>query len=323
MAACPAPSRKWMKTGKMATSLACPLLYSRGSVCDSASSLATEPRPSGRGPCDGPILRSSTERYSEPGRHEALASRVCVLASHPVIPILVGAALTWDTAGNLLVKSYTLAALFLWLCIDISIWIWPKRTLFRYALWATLCCVSGIMQMLAMRYLLSTKLEEQQSDVQKNLKMVMFSTEQHGAELTITLTNGGSSTIGKHSVKCIPNVLSMKDGGGMNTKNGQNGSGIYGFIDEHPAAELLFKGDSETDTCFKSTAIRFMSPIECGDVTVEVNYVLESQPQMKNAKRFRFVTMIVNGKSYWAQQPIDFIDTSCVIHAGPVKKLSR
>ena len=87
------------------------------------------------------------------------------LLEHPIVPLLIGALLTWDAPGNIRVRSFTLALCLLWIAWGIWKFLTNDRRYRRNRsiLFCLLVGLSSIAMMRIMYWLLELKLEEQQT----------------------------------------------------------------------------------------------------------------------------------------------------------------
>ncbi len=94
------------------------------------------------------------------------------VTSHPLAPIVIGVFLAMDTAGNVALKGYGFIFLWVWLCVDVALWLqekkqWPK--LWRLVLIQAIYGLSVTVALASIFWLLELKLQEKQEDVYRNL----------------------------------------------------------------------------------------------------------------------------------------------------------
>src|SRR5580658_1611919 len=117
---------------------------------------------------------------TKPGKQKAVA-RMPVRSwwekatAHPITPIVLGAWLAMDAAGNIPVKSYALLFLWLWLCVDLFITVEDRRRPWKnLKSWIWLIgriSASAIFMLGLVWWLLHARLEEQQKDVSSGLSL--------------------------------------------------------------------------------------------------------------------------------------------------------
>src|SRR6266851_2084003 len=98
------------------------------------------------------------------------------ILDHPLTPLLVGAGVTLDGPGNIVVRSGFLGFCGLWLCYDLGIRLWEKKWRLHWKIisFSVIWCATFIAVMFAMRWLLTLKLEEFQQDAFMHLEGHMF-----------------------------------------------------------------------------------------------------------------------------------------------------
>lgn len=224
---------------------------------------------------------------------------------HPLVPIVFGAGVVWDAPGNITVRGLFLIGIWLWLCIDVGIhakklkWQTPKRIMFFCAS----SCLSGILTMHVMKWLLEEKLKEQQYNVRANLTVHPFMPSAHRVFRTgITVTNGGATDIQDHVISCFVRRFVTYPAGGI--------ANLAMVTTLPQKADLKAYGDAETSYCLTGIA-QFPGWPYCADVTVTVSYSLATQPNIKENKPFRYVASGMEDEFDWHQQQVDYPGDFC------------
>jgi hypothetical protein len=146
-----------------------------------------------------------------------------------------------------------------------------------------------------------------ENDVKTNLLIRMDVPSSGDAwDSLISLTNNSSSVIGKRRITCHLNQLNWGGHGRM-----INSSGLWDFEER-----LRTGGDRQTQGCLiNSRGVPLVSvdmPLECADVSVIVDFSVDSSPVISAKKELRFVFGFVRDKS-WVQQPVEHRGSYCPI----------
>ncbi len=206
------------------------------------------------------------------------------LLEHPIVPILFGALITWDTSGNIVVKSYAYLLLYCWFSWDVwaslinrenSWWRRNRRIIF--------CFISGIaavVMMLGMHWLLESKLQELQDDVSRNLiAAVQMPAAGDVMDTYFILTNGGKTAI-NHQDYC-----------GIHLIVGENKAAVSGLsIVVATTSKSLGVGESRSVQCLDIFGFNIQGvSIACADVEFWTEYALDTDAARHNRKYFRFI----------------------------------
>jgi hypothetical protein len=231
--------------------------------------------------------------------HRVMREHFKKISGHETLPILIGAAVTATGHSQMLVRSMAVVVCAVWLSLDVGIWVSAAKWKRQYKAIAfcvassLLCCLSmGIMYW----FLIST-LEDQQADAYAKLSVLMqLPANRDLFESVVVVTNGGGTNIGEREVACSIDRISQLGGGG-----------IQGIGSEASAVNVPLRagGDTQSDACMH--LFRFENPPICGDVRIFVTYYLETQPNVKKTKAFRFVTRAIDNQiTEWVGEPVDY-----------------
>jgi hypothetical protein len=121
------------------------------------------------------------------------------VAAHPLVPILCGVALTMDTAGNVVLKGYTFLVLWIWMCVDVGLWLrspgYTKE--WKIIRFQAIGGAGAISMLMTIHRLLDLKLDEKQQDVYRNISARVSLPQELIPSLSLfSVSNGGNSTIG-------------------------------------------------------------------------------------------------------------------------------
>jgi hypothetical protein len=226
---------------------------------------------------------------------------------HGIIPLLIGAAVTATGHSQMLVRSIALAMCAIWLSFDLGVWVskkrWPnhKKAMIFSTLTCLICCSSiGIMY-----WFLDSTLEDQRIDVFQNLQgEVALPPSRYIMDSSFTFKNNGRTAIGSHQVSCKINSFYANDGKVSIT---DSQSTIVGDF----RVPLEPGGDAQSDVCLGRIFSRDSLPDpKCGDITLQMYYVLETQPAYLQRKEFRFVADKKDDFT-WHPQPVMMRDSPC------------
>jgi hypothetical protein len=137
-------------------------------------------------------------------------------------------------------------------------------------------------------------------------------TEDDPMHSMFSVANGGSIALSKHWIVCYTN-LAVGNGGRSGIVKSPSviidGHAVIGD-DVEPAIRVAHQnalrasGDEETDPCLNY--FNFHEGTDCADVTVMFKYELETQPNIEQEKRFRFVAYKgSNGTFSWYGEPVN------------------
>lgn len=222
-------------------------------------------------------------------------------ATHPITPLVLGAILSFAVPGLVVPKSYALLAFWIWLCIDVWIWLkdaknWKR---YHYALFCTGASLTASAMLYIDRIFLQQMLDDFQSDAYQNLAAnVTLPPSGDPFRSFFEVTNGGKSRIAKHTIICGINIIATS------TAVWENLGGIVTSSD----APLGHGGDSESDPCL---AVFGGGQPRCFDVTMRFTYSLEVQPELFRDKYFRFVGIANANKFMWLTEPVEQVKSYC------------
>ena len=233
------------------------------------------------------------------------------ILDHPLTPLLVGAGVTIEGPGNIVVRSGSLLFCGLWLCYDIGIRLRKKawRLHWKIITFSIAWCVTFVCVMLVMKWLLSLKLEELQSDAYEKLSVTALMPPGAATNPDPTLfsvVNGGKTEFATYQIVCVINYL-------------QHDKVVFRA---HPPLDETFQqlarssnhlgahGGSDSASCLEKYVIS--ANFVCADVTVKVNYTLESEITEQKSKRFRFATAGNNGAYEWVSKNPSDSETYCM-----------
>jgi hypothetical protein len=244
------------------------------------------------------------------------------LLEHPIVPILLGALITWDAPGNVKVRSYTLLFFFLWCSWDIWRFItdnqkeWYGRH--RNILFCLAVGIAANAMMLTMHWMLDLKLEEQQKETFAKLNAeIRMPPSGNPFQSEITVTNGSSYVLSKHEVICGINAADFEFARKEdyeawqkipeNQRPPMGGLSGFSWLTTRPSTEPLEPyGDARTDICSPMLGINETNTrVSCMDVTIQIVYALETQPEIKKRKDFHFVAREIGGGFMWHNQPVE------------------
>lgn len=253
---------------------------------------------------------------------------------HPIVPILLGCLIAWEAPGNIVVRSYTLLFLWLWLAWDVWQGLktseWYKRH--RNILFCLSCGLSALAMMETMKWFLDLKLQEQRENVRQHLRFSHYipSGEEDDPMHTIfTVTNDSSYEISRnHQIGCEV-TLAVGDNGAAKVQavgrpaifNPDDDSitlPAYGKRPRIRVSSTLAPGsDAESANCLRW--FQFTFGTDCADVTVIFWYSLETQPDSEEDKKERYIASKgKDGKFTWVQQPVNSMNSYCAgFYKGP------
>jgi hypothetical protein len=230
---------------------------------------------------------------------------------HPVAGIVVATLIAFSGRGELVLRSYGLLAIVIWLNVDLWAWLLPMRCSLKHAIGATSSSLMLIAMMGVMWWWMDGKLQDQQEDVFDHLGIQFEMTPTLGANAVmksnVTIVNGGHFDVGKFEILCHAVLIEWEDGSKL--KNGTLG---------YASSQTVFRagGDGATVNCMG--LIRVSANLSngmprkfvCGDVLVDVKYTLATQPLAEQQKRARFVSR-ENTQFNWKSEPVDSRESFC------------
>jgi hypothetical protein len=227
------------------------------------------------------------------------------ISGHGTIPIIIGAAVVAEGHSQMLVRSVAVVLCAVWLSLDIGVWIsetkWQrqyKAITFCAASWLLCCGAMGIMY-----WFLESTLEDQRADVFQNLGgSVVLPPSGYVMNSSFTFRNNGKTAIGSHQISCSINRFYANDGK-VSIENVR--TAIVG-----PQVPLEPGGDGQSEICWFILPPESLPNPKCADITLEMVYVLETQPKYTQHKEFRFIADKKDDFA-WHQHPVKMRDSPC------------
>ena len=232
------------------------------------------------------------------------------------MPTVVGFGIAIDGPGNVFLRSIFLAVCGLWLCYDIAVFLLAKPWKFSWKAicFCTLTCVTFVLVMLTMHWLLATKLEELQAEAFARLDGHMVAGTDAN-EPIFTFRNGGvaeQTDMPKHQIVCSIKIAT------------------YGVRRAPMRPEVQFQhtdipiqdsdvnlahggGDGESISCLSlvSAIATKTWELTCADLLLEFRYVIASDPINWQSKQFRFGTRLDGDHLEWFQEPVHQTANGC------------
>jgi hypothetical protein len=226
------------------------------------------------------------------------------ISGHGIFPILIAVGIAVTGHSAMLIRSTVLMICAAWLSVDVGIWVSNTKWKLFWKVGTVVlsCCLSFCIVMCIMYVFLESNLEDQQTDVAKNLIVTMeLPSSGLPYQTADTVINNSETDIDHFQIACIANT--------MQSANYILVEG-FEFIRTRPKIfnEVLKKnGKGVTDYCLLDVLDK-STKMMCLDITVQVDYSLATQPLIPQRKSYRFV-MRDGGK--WQQQPEDTIYSYC------------
>jgi hypothetical protein len=237
--------------------------------------------------------------------------------AHPLTPLLLGYVMTIDGPGNVVLRGYGLGICCLWLVIDVFLWLkdreWPqyRKNMIFSVVWL-LCWTATL---LTMRWLLKLKLEEFQTDVYENLKVVptLPPGANSPAPTLWTVANDGKTDIATYQMRCVINRLQYDL---VVIQGHPPGDDTFSKIAMDSTVPLSAGGGSNSASCLENYVQA--PPLGCADVTIKISYTLSTDLRTEKLKQWRFAT-IENGGTYnWISKNPNDRETYCLsLHTVP------
>jgi hypothetical protein len=228
-----------------------------------------------------------------------ILDKVRKVLPHPVYGIVVAALIAFSGRGELLLRSIGMVLIAVWLALDLWAWLLNKAPRSR---WTIVCgaTASGLMLivvMVTMWWWLDGKLKDQQEDTYSKLDIQAHSSASgKSGELSMfSIVNGGSTNIANHRVYCVINFEGWSHG----TWGGKGVAHVQ-VVD----ADVLLKGSGGTETTLCLSSMAGPPPLICADITIEIDYALDTQPNSMRAKELRFVGTYNGHDLTWFGEPV-------------------
>jgi len=255
------------------------------------------------------------------------------VSGHVTIPILIGSAVTATGHSYMLVRSAAIIVCAVWLSLDIGVWTsetaWSQGR--KAIVFCLATCILCCMGMGIMYWFLFSTLEDQRADVYQHLEIGHTTPSGHSDDPMFeifSVTNRGSFDISKkHGITCLVNMAignrgTSRDSGMWLTSHGTRVSmGGNRSPDRTPATSILKgSGDTESEACLRFFGNSFVQGgSDCIDTTLSFWYSLETQEDVDQEKRYRFVAFRgPDGKFSWASESIDSKEDYCGSYFKPL-----
>lgn len=234
-----------------------------------------------------------------------MATLLRTAINHPVVPVIMGGLVALDGPGNVVVRSAALIFCAAWFCYDIGQEIYrrPWQKAWKFISFSALCVVITLVTIFTVRWMLESKLEEIRKEVDSHLTGTMqLSSSGIPSEAIFSIVNSSNSTIPDYAFMCRINLATYGKGD---------------IVLEDVKERLIMRqgkpplgphGDGESVQCMSGLV---NLSLYCADVTVNYDYVIETEPGVWYRKLFHFVTRSVNGKFDWYIQPAMMIHSPC------------
>lgn len=273
------------------------------------------------------------EQPSSPGRLHNLSrkalEKVPRIVLHPLWGILLATLLAVTWRGEITLRSSGLLLAALWLSADLWSWLLRDHKHKWIRLWRFVIGWGGtslllIAVMASMRFWMDGKLEEIRRDVFNQLTIdysIPPGAEDSPTKSVITVSNGSVYEISaKNRIACQLNLAINEIGGTLETDNiatAENPNGTYalisgplGIMPIPDGAPLHAGGDSQSNSCLSgwSEANHFV----CVDMTIVFQYVLQDQPDIRQAKSLRVSTYGSRNNGFrWYKESLDAKTSYC------------
>jgi hypothetical protein len=241
------------------------------------------------------------------------------------VALILAWLLTPSGRGELHLKSIGAIALAAWLAIDLWHALLKEKWRWRFVIGWTSTSLLFIGGMLVMYWWLAGILQDQRDDVMSNLVANYQLHDPQGSPLKtlFTITNNSHYALStKNKLMCHVNHAVGNDGTSeqqyiwegekIDDRTGK-WTGIFGgtsttdtlwdILPTMPAARIEPGGDSTTAQCL--TTIGFKDSTDCIDVTLIFLYTLDTQPNMRQEKYFRYVGTMDSNSFAWRRQPVE------------------
>lgn len=224
------------------------------------------------------------------------------ISGHGIIPLIIGAAIAEGTS-HMFARSLAVLLCAIWFSLDVGIWIsetnWKKHYK-QIAFCVTACllysCALGIMLLF-----LRSVLADQQEEVYAQLDIEVPKIETDNPVTTMfSVKNIGSTDIRYHHIACLDNLivfdpLNVVQGPGRSSYSKQLGP-------------LGHSGEIESVPCL---AMFHLGIAVCADVTISMDYSLDTQPGILKNKQARFITRKEGNHFVWYGEPVRGSDDPC------------
>jgi len=232
------------------------------------------------------------------------------ISRHGLVPVVLGAAVIIEGHSAMQIRSTALMVCAAWLAADIGAEISDKNwgSQVKAIIFCFATCLSFCAAMVCMYWFLLSTLEDQQVDEFQNPDgMVALPPSGYVLDSTFAVRNNGKTAIGPHQVSCVINRFSSYKVPGPDIEITASRSTII----RDSQVSLEPGGDAQSDACLSI----FINPeattgAKCADITLQMFYVLETQPTDVRHKEFRFLAKRVDGFT-WHRQPLGMPVSPC------------
>jgi hypothetical protein len=237
------------------------------------------------------------------------------IPGHWLFPIILGALVTATGHFSMFWRSIALVFCALFLSLDAGLWIserpsWSAGR--KSILFSVTTCFLFCLVMYFMGQFLNSTLEEQRKEVLHDLTANHYlrrGAEDDPMSTMFSVTNNSQFALSRqHQIACFTN-LAIGNGGTVKLQRLRssivNGQLMVGDI-PHVLSDTGLRpgGDAQTDPCL---AYLEFGNTDCVDVELEFWYSLDTQPDLPQEKKFRFVAIkSKTGGFDWYTQPIDY-----------------
>lgn len=215
--------------------------------------------------------------------------------------MLIGAALAMEGHSRMLVRSIAMFICAIWLSLDAGSWISDSKwkAYWKACAFCATTSVLSCISMSAMYLFLSWTLEDQQTDVARNLSIFVDSIPAKDFWKT-TFSVRNNSLMRLHGdIFCMLRRISDIN---ANEFSGPWHKGVSAEIVEA-------RGDVSTSDCL--SFVEDVNTVMCADVEVKFLYTLETQTSERNSFSYRFEGRPENGIFKWTQRSLDKKESYC------------
>jgi hypothetical protein len=268
---------------------------------------------------------------------KSLLGKIPKIFLSPIGGLTVGVLIRFSGRGELQLRSVGLLCVAVWLSADLWARLIKRDWKWKFVAGWTGTSLIFIGVMGIMWWLLDGKLQDQRDEVFAQLSSQHSIPEQANPALTVfTVSNNSSYALsGKHKLVCKINLMVGNNGTSQvsgpawealvpNSPEGKMGGVLGGSVagkllsdaavtsyrDSIPTVEPLQPGgDAETNDCLRGTL--FEHGADCIDMELVFWYSLQTQPDFKQEKHFRYVAIKEGPSFIWNQEPVQSTTSYC------------
>lgn len=212
------------------------------------------------------------------------------------VALIIAWLLTPSGRSELQLKSVGVVILALWLAIDLWHVLLPKKWKWRFVVGWAGTSAFFILSMCAMWWWLAEELKDQQEDVYQHLVVNMYLPNNGNVYQSIVETvNNGAIDI---SNQIICHIYRIHPKEGM-TINGGGGPGP-GIATQGIGGPIKAGSRGQSIPCLDVVHGLKVQELSCADIGIEADYILDTQPDIKRTKPFRFVS---RGDRWYPEDP--------------------